>query len=161
MRQSIKPFVIERKKKRQPKREAGPLFTKEQLFNAAEPEAAPAAPPVRQAPNLAAPQASAPPPRILSDLTATLPVFERGLVQNGGADALKKSGESLKPRSSSDKPSQDAVVEKLLEVESHPLPTIANVEALPAPENEGRISARSKARRQRPPTRKDSFSTMS
>src|SRR3954470_288103 len=150
MRQSIKPFVIERKKKRQPKREAGPLFTQEQLFNAAEREAAPAAPPVRQAPNLAAPQASARPPRILSDLTATLPVFEPGLVQNGGADGPKKSVESLKAQSSSDKPSQDAVIENLLEVESHPLPTIANVEAVPAPENGGRSSARSKARRQRP-----------
>src|SRR4051812_21768590 len=69
MRQSIKPFVVERRKKWQPKREGRPLFTQEELLNAAEPEVPPDVPlTARSHPREALPP-PAPPPRILPDLT--------------------------------------------------------------------------------------------
>ena len=159
MRQSIKPFVIQRKKKWQPKREPRPLFTRDELLHAEAQEAPPDVPAlIRELPVAAVREPTPPPRRILLDLTVTSQP-EPGNIRDGWKvpkDTVADEPPPLEAESDS-RASQHASVEMRPDGPPHGEQRLVGA----ASDNEGRTNSRSKAKKVTSTPRWNSFSKMS
>src|SRR3954466_1236130 len=155
MRQSIKPFVVQRKKKWQPKREPRPLFTRDELLHAEAQEAPPDVPSlVREVSTFAVREPAPLPRRILLDLTVGPEQPEPGSIHGWNARKANVTDEplSLEAESESAAPPPTSI-----EIHGDGPPHREQLLTLPAPANGARGNSRSKAKRVRSKPRQNSF----